>query len=99
MALNSAELEGLRRELAAKVAKAKTATESDGIAYRSYWGGFHPLTLACAAIPLLLGTVISLCLGFREASDGSTQHHKLVCAHEIYLRNENRFWDLLSAYD
>jgi hypothetical protein len=68
---------------------------------KSQWvgNGFHRLAFFLAAIPLLMGSVGALSMGFKEASYGSTQHHKLVCAYDIYRSNEKRFWDLLSAYD
>jgi hypothetical protein len=68
---------------------------------KSQWAGrgFHRLAYFLAAIPLLVGSIGSVSMGFKEANYGSTQYHKLECAHDIYRSNEKRFWDLLSAYD
>jgi hypothetical protein len=44
--------------------------------------GFHRLALFLAAIPLLVGGLLSVYVAYPVVSHGLDQHQRLVCAHE-----------------
>jgi len=59
--------------------------------------GFHRLALFLAAIPLLLGTILSLGYANNVADQNQKQHAKLVCANKHVLKADkeladNPFW-------
>ena len=48
--------------------------------------GFHRLAILIAAIPLLGGGPFALVNGFNQAADASSDHQKVICAHEYLAR-------------
>jgi hypothetical protein len=66
--------------------------------------GFQRLALFLAAIPLLVGVIISVAKGLHEADSALTQHEKLLCANRSVLRSDrdladNPFWTETSTPD
>jgi hypothetical protein len=57
-------------------------------------GGFHRLALFLAAIPLLLGGILSIAMGLNEADGALRQHEKLLCANRSVLKSDKDLADI-----
>jgi hypothetical protein len=56
--------------------------------------GFHRLALFLAAVPFLIGVVLTMLWGLRDANIALDKHQKLVCAHQRAPGTEGQPWTL-----